>query len=162
MIHRGDHDNPLPRLAGHRRPDFLSRMLGPSVNAPDLTRSIMGRLGFMQASPQVVRRYRIRRRISRALFTLAMASIILAAFHLHQNSPQARRPEGPTLPAAIGSGINHHQNGLSGVIRAIRNLTPPIEEQPDSVDLPQAVPNSGPTELNEDIDRSAIAPVRWV
>ena len=162
MIHRSGHDNPLPRPVGYRRPDFLSRMLGPSVNAPDLTRSIMGRLGFMQASPQVIHRYRIRRRISRTLFTLAMASVILAAFHLHQNSPQARRPEGQTLPAAIGSGINHHQNGLSNVIRAIRNLTPPVEEQPDSVDLPDAAPNSGPTELNEDIDRSAIAPVRWV
>ncbi|UCD75300.1 MAG: hypothetical protein JSV91_16135 [Phycisphaerales bacterium] len=150
------------RDAGERLSAILSRTLGQSARAPDMTRSIMGRLGFMHASPRVARRYRIRRRINRALFTLAMVTVILAAVQVHQHSPQARRPVDQTLPAAIGSGLNHHQNGLSNVIRTIRNLAPPVQERPAAADQPDAVPASLPVELDEDVDRSAIAPVRWV
>ena len=117
--------------------------------SPDLTRTIMGRLGYMKAAPHVVRRRRIRRWINR-LSLCALALIVVAGgAQVHESGPYARRPQGPTIPAAIGNDLNLHQQRIKGTIRMIRTLAPAAPSRSDDV-------------LDEEVDRSAIGPFRWL
>ena len=62
------------------------------LSCPDFTRSVMGRLGYMNASAKVCRRRRIRTFIHRG--SLAMAAMIALAvgIQIFNQSPEARRP----------------------------------------------------------------------
>lgn len=121
---------------------------------PDQTRAIMGRLGFMRSSPSVVRRRLIRLLIRRLTMCAAAVVLVGTAVYVHQLGPDARAPSGLTIPAAIVRDVNSHQQRLKTTAATIRNL------------IPQA-PSSGAAEdveglIDEDVDRSAIGPVRWL
>lgn len=149
--------DPGDERRGRTLPHPVVRALRQQETAPDMTRAIMGKLGFMRAAPAVVRRARSRRRAGRIAFSLAMVGIILISAYLHQRSDDVRRPEGPTLPAAIGNDLNLHHDRLQHMFRTIRNLTPGEPSQPD----PEVGDDNQPT-LDPEIDNSAIAHVRWV
>jgi len=130
----------------------LLQELSRRTSSPDLTRTIMGRLGYMKAAPQVVRRRRIRRWVSR-LALCALALIVVAGgAQVHESGPYARRPAGPTIPAAIGNDVNLHQQRIKGTIQMIRNLAPMAPTAPGRPD----------DVLDEEVDRSAIGPFRWL
>ena len=127
MMHRRRH-NPAP----HRRrreealPGFVAEALRRPGSAPDLTRAIMGRLGYMRAAPRVVRRERLRRNLGRGLFSLALIALLGVAVHLHEQSPLARRPAEVTLPAAIRNDLDRHPQQDVGLAVAPSQQVHPV------------------------------------
>lgn len=143
-----------------RRPDVdpqLLHQLTNSVKSPDLTRSIMGRLGYMNVSPKVARRHRLRRWSSRAGISLVAALAMAVGMKFYVNSDQIRRPVGPTIPAALGQDLQRQQDRLGNVIQTIRSLSAPrpATNQP-------AQPQDEPRPLNDDVHGAPHAPIRWV
>jgi len=130
----------------------LLRELSRPAASPDLTRPIMGRLGYMRAAPRVVRRRRIRRWVNRLTLAAVALLVVVVAGRVHESSPRARRAAGLTIPAAVGSDVNRHQQRIKGTIQLIREIAPPA---------PTDTPSSEDT-LDEDVDRSAVGPFRWM
>jgi hypothetical protein len=151
------------RHDAHRSVDRAERELlaelteSRATPSPDLTRSIMGRLGYMQAAPRAAQRRHRRRAIGRALMTMAAALLVVAGLHIHEQGPDARRPAGPTIPSAIGQEIDAQQQRLQRAIQTIQNLAPSPSE-------PQQQPTDGEyyEEIDPDVDESGIGPVRWL
>lgn len=151
---------PRPRQ-GRRDDRDLLRQLARGVEAPDLTGPIMDRLGYERIGARDVRRRRRRRLLDRGATTMAILLAIgagLAALHL---TGAARRPTGPTIPAALGHDLQLHQERVSEALRSIRERT---ERR-----WPAALPAPGgedddrrPAPLDDDVDRSALAAVSWV
>lgn len=104
--------------------DQLLNELDCPVECPDLTRSIMGRLGYMKASPNVVRRARIRRHVKRGLVGVAAMIALGLGIFIHNHSPNARRQVGPSLTEAVNHDITLHQQRISNAFQTIRNFTP--------------------------------------
>jgi hypothetical protein len=121
----------------------------------------MGRLGFMKASPVVSRRRKVQRWVTRAGLTCAASVALAIAWQGYVNGPDVRRPDGLTIPAAIGHDLQHQQHRIGSMIQTIRNLSP----RPAQPDLESAPPESEPLPdqpIDEDVNRSSIAPMRWV
>jgi hypothetical protein len=77
---------------------------------------------------------------------------------VHEAGPDARRPEGPTIPSAIGNELMRHQHRINNVFQTIRNLTPAAPADGEPV---ETTPAPSTPSLDEDVDRSAVAPVQW-
>ena len=128
--------------------------LSRESSAPDLTSPIMGRLGYMKVSQRIARRRRIRRLVGRAAACMVALGVIGVGLRVHEMGPDARRPVGPTIPSAIGNDVNYHQQRLKGTIRTIRNLVPETPRR--------AFPDHDIEKIDQDVDRSAVGPVRWL
>lgn len=130
----------------------LLRELSRLTVSPDLTRPIMGRLGYMKAARGVVRRRRIRRRVNRLTLAAMGLLVVVVAARVHESGPHARRAAGPTIPAAIGNDVSRNQQRIRSTIQLIREFAP------------AAPTDSPPPEeaLDEDVDRSAVGPFRWM
>ncbi|MCH8823201.1 MAG: hypothetical protein IH984_06790 [Planctomycetes bacterium] len=106
---------------------------------PDLTSSIMKRLGYKPITPTSARTRRIRKWTSRTAFlTLVLAAIIVGS-KLQSQSPGARLPVGPTIPSAINHDLTYHGATIDRAIQTIKNLSPRFDVAP-VMDLPKSVP----------------------
>jgi hypothetical protein len=132
--------------------------LSNDVAAPDLTKTIMGRLGYMPVSAKLARRHKIRAWAGRAgvLFTAAIALGI--GFNFYLNSSEIRRPVGPTISDALRHDWQQQQKSIGSMMQTIQNLTP---AQPSDGFEPNEGELDAPAE-SPDTTESWIAPVRWV
>lgn len=124
--------------------------LSRPVAAPDLTDSIMQKLGFERESGMrmIWRRAAV---WSRRVGLAAAAMVVLAiGWHLHQQSPSVRRPIGPTIPAALERNLQRLEQQGHEVLQGIRQLQP------------SAPSDLNATPVDEDINRSGSAPFTWV
>jgi hypothetical protein len=140
-------------LGGGELDDRTLRELARPVTTPDLTGSIMGRLGYMRASHHVARRRRLRRQAGRAALLALLLCAAIVAVDVHQHGPEARRPEPVTVPAAFGREVARQQQRIRGTIAALRELAP-ARPRADDADADEMI--------DEDVDRSAVGPVRWM
>lgn len=133
---------------------ILESELRRPVGSPDLTRNIMGRLGYMQATPAVSRRRCMQRWLGRASLLCTTFVVGWLGVMAFQASPEARRPMESTIPSAIHSDLQQQQNQINSVIQLLRELPPrlsaPVGEEGEIL------------YIDEEIDQSAVAPVRWV
>jgi hypothetical protein len=159
MINHADNTSGSDRQPrpGLNNKDGVLRDLSQPVQAPDLTRCIMGRLGYMQVPPTVARRHRLRRFAGRIGLVSAAALVASAGVYMHLHGPDARRPADMTIPAAIGSDVERQHQRFDSVIQTIRSLTP-IVPSPSS-DQQHEPP---PKVIDDDVNRSSIGPVQWV
>jgi len=142
-------------------PSLIEHSLADDVlaagSARDLTKSIMGRLGYMRVSEKVARRHRIRRWLSRLGTAMVFACAVGIGFQFYSVSDQIRRPQGQTLPDALGHDLERHQNRLNNAIHTIRNLSPRIPTAPLRAPVkPQARP------VQDDVNGVSALPTRWV
>lgn len=138
---------------------LMAEALRGKSAAPDFTRSIMGRLGYMRVSPEVASRQRRRRWAWRSAFAFLSISAVGMGIHLHNASPDARRPLEMTVPAAISHDFETHQERFDSLLNMLREMTPPGTPIPEDF---SADPPGGSYELDEDVNRSAIGPVRFI
>lgn len=156
--HQGDQQRPRSEVD----PIIADRLR--VTQSPDLTRRVMGRLGYMRVPARVARRRRIMRWTSRcsclALAALA-AALGLKAF---QSSPEARRPAELTIPAAVGRDFQQQQERVGSFIRLLQqNPAGAVERAAEPASTTDVLDNPhDPHEIDEELNRSAIAPVRWV
>jgi hypothetical protein len=100
------------------------RELGRPLPAPDLTGSVMSRLGLSRASARAARWRRIRRGVARlALVAVAVGASALCV-HWHQIGSGAARSAAPTIPAAVRHDLDHHGRTIDRAIRSIQGLPP--------------------------------------
>jgi hypothetical protein len=155
-----------PDREGDPLADSLHELSRP-VSAPDMTRRIMGRLGYMQVSPAVARRARRRRWARRGLLGAAFAATMFVGLEVRQQGPEIRRPTAPTVPGAIGTDLQQHQERFSRTIQLIRGLTPSTPAaapagSEEGATTPEPEAEQEAPALDETIDRSGLGPVRWV
>jgi hypothetical protein len=143
----------------HRSVDrSLLADLSKPVRAPDMTRPIMGRLGYMHVNGTVARRKRLQQWASRVGVLLAAALALGIGLRFYEHSSAMRRPAGLTIPDALGNDLQLQQHRIGNVIRTIRSLSPkPPQDRPS-----RSAPEAGPPSLNDDVNDWSIAPVRWV
>ncbi len=140
--------------------DVLSN-LGEAPSAPDLSRSIMRRLGYQRVSPEITKRRRLTTWANRGGILLVAALAFAIGWRGCEAAPQIRRPAETTIPEAIHHDVQMQQQRLEGAIRGIRNIsTPRLRIEPG--DNQRSLPAPKPQELQDDVNRSSIAPVRWV
>jgi hypothetical protein len=150
--------------SSRRQPGFDASALNDLdvAYAPDLTRRIMGRLGYMQVSPRIARRRRMMRWASRAGVCMAAALAIGIGLHVYENTADLRQPEGATIPAAITIDLQTQQHRLGSVIQTIRNLSTETRPQ-DSIDLrPFEAEMLEFDALDDDLPPASLAFFRWV
>lgn len=110
-------------IRSQRLGDSLDELL-KSDATPDLTRKIMGRLGYMQVKPQAARRHRAQRGMRRAGLLAAAALALGVGLRIFERTPDARHPAEAVIPAALGNDLQRQQQNLGAVIRTLRNVTP--------------------------------------
>ena len=135
-----EHDDGLERA--------MFRELSDAESSPDLTHRIMGRLGYMHASPRVVRRRRVLRWCNRLAIVAITVGVIAVGVCIHESGPDARRPAGPTIPSAVIEDVNRHQQRLIDFMQQIG--PPPVQSEEDEER----------EMIDEETDRSAIGPFR--
>lgn len=156
-----------PHARGPAIDPLLDQELRKPVAAPDMTRSIMGRLGYMRVPPQVAQRRRVRRLAARCAVVLLALGAIGVGVQVHNASPGTRGPAEVTIPAAITNDVQQHQHRMHNAWRVLQEMTPTIDHADWTVPAPEtrpdgAAPEQAPSMFDEDVDRSAIAPVRWI
>lgn len=142
-------------MMSHDVDRIIEAELGREMQAPDLTRRIMGRLGYMQVPPAVAKRRRIQHLAGRAALVCVACVSAWVGVLAFQSSPEARGPLELTMPSAVRSDFQDSQQHMNSVIQLLRQLPPVIEV--DGIDDDAEL-----LYLDEDVDRSAVAPVRWV
>lgn len=99
--------------------------------APDLTDSIMRRLGYARQTRRQARRAATIKWAQRAGLAAMALLAVYAASQIHSRLPQARQPLSPTLPAALQNDFRQHEQRLHQFINRIQNLTPPADVDSD-------------------------------
>ncbi len=120
-------------------------------NSPDLTDPIMRRLGFRRVSASRARAFRRQRWGARGGTLALLTVVVVLGLQLHRNSPEARTPNGPTLPSAVRHDLLRHGNTISRALKSIRELSPNLGLQ-----VPVSNPQSplGNEPRNNDVSRS--------
>lgn len=108
--------------------------------APDFTRTIMGRLGYMRVSPAVARRRRIMQWANRAGMLMVVAIAFGFGWRMFESSPQIRRPVEITIPQAVSHDVQRQQQRLGSMIETIRSISLPRLNAP-------TVESSSPAEM---------------
>lgn len=164
MISRFDRHS--DRNAGRNR--ALYESLSTPIHAPDLTRSIMGRLGYMRVPDKVAQKKRRNRILRRSVYAAAMVAALGAGFSIYQQSESVRQPADVTVPGAIIQEAQQSRMRLNEVLNSIRlpdteRLQVPAS-QPQPTTTPRYNEQMEPTDptRDEDVNRSAVAPFRWV
>ena len=98
---------------------------GAGEPAPDLSRSIMGRLGYMRVSPAVARRRARMRWANRAGLVCVLGVAAVIGWRVFESSPQVRRPADTTVPQAISHDVQNQQERLGTMIQTIREISSP-------------------------------------
>lgn len=150
-----DHFDSPPEISDR---EILQALNREQEQTPDFTRSIMGRLGYMQAAGKVSRRRRIHRWMRRGVLMTAAMVALAVGINLFNQSSDARRPIHTTLHEAFGQDFRIHQERIGTLIQTFRQLTPiPLSElKPEAG---EAVPAT--EETDGELPQVARAPYRW-
>lgn len=106
---------------------------------PDLTESIMQRLGYKPITPTTARTRQIRKWVGRTTFLTLLLGAIIVGSKWQSQSPSARLPIGPTIPSAINHDLTYHGATIDRAIRSIKNLSPRFDVVP-TMDVPKSLP----------------------
>jgi len=98
--------------------------------APDMTRRIMGRLGYMRASERAIARARQRRLLNRAAVALVVLLCGWIGLKFYEFGSWTRKPDAVTLPTAIGVDLARHEQRLDSAMQTIHRLTAHCERLP--------------------------------
>lgn len=133
----------------------------PMQGAPDLTRKIMGRLGYMRVVDEVARARRRTKWLRRCAMCAAIGMALYAGFRVYETSDAVRRPAEVTVPSAFIHDVGEQQQRLQNMFDVFRErgrqweLAPhlPVEDAGGDQDIEWNIDG-----VNESID----SPLRWV
>jgi hypothetical protein len=101
--------------------------------APDLTREIMGRLGYMKTPDAAARRRRRGRRVARTVIIAGGVAMLAMGAVIHHAGPRARQPVEQTIPAALSQDVQQKQERWQRSLETIIRPGPwTSEENPDA------------------------------
>ncbi len=128
--------------------------------APDVTRRVMGRLGYMRVADSVARRRRRNLWLQRGACILMMAAVTVTAWRIYDSSAAVRGPAEVTVPGAIMHDAHQRQSQFQTLIQSIRQQAQPV--QPDGQLPVESVQEESEFQPTDDVNRSAGAPGQWV
>jgi hypothetical protein len=96
---------------------------GSAPGTPDVSAAVMRRLGYVPVTRAQAERERWLARAGRLAAGGALAFLFLIAFQVHDRVT-ARRPQGPTLPGAIGRDVSLQQERFRNTLRTLQKLAP--------------------------------------
>lgn len=148
---------------------LLVRLTEADHATPDLSRSIMGRLGYMRIAAPVSRRRTLAKWGNRAAMFMIVAIAFTLGWRVFSVSDQVRRPSDMTIPQAVGRDVEMQRQRLDSLIQTIRSISSPKLEAPptttgeesDGFDRPRRGRHA-PREMRDDVNRATYAAVRWV
>lgn len=108
-------------------------------HGPDLTSSIMTRLGYAPVSTKAARVIYMRKWVGRTAFLVLVLGAIIVGTKLQSQSSSARHPVGPSIPNAIQHDLTYHGETIDRAIRTIKNLSPRLDIVP-AMEIPKSVP----------------------
>lgn len=118
--------NNAHRPGEHRFADALDHLSqAPQGDMPDLSRSIMGRLGYMRVDPAVARRRRMIKWLNRSGVLMVAGAALAIGWRVFDASPEIRRPADTTIPQAISHDVQAQQERFGTMIRTIREISTP-------------------------------------
>ena len=128
-------------------------------DSPDMTDPIMRRLGFRRVSASRARAFRRRHWGARGATLVLLIAVVAIGLQLHRNGPDARTPNGPTIPSAVRQDLLRHGNTISQALKSIRELSPNL-----GLEVPVSNPQSplGSEPRNNDVSRNTPDPSRSV
>jgi hypothetical protein len=138
-------------LQPRRRIDLDARLSRAMARerGPDQTDAIMRRLGFRKVAARQARIQRMTRTAARAVVVVAAGAVAGSVLRLSSQAAALRRPEPVTVPHAVQRDLQQQQIRFDSLIRYLRQRAPSLEGTPQPP-------------VEEDVDRSAIGPVRWI
>lgn len=153
---RNEHD--VDRLES-----MLLDELRKTATPPDMSRRIMGRLGYMRSPDRVARRSRTIRRLGRVGITLVVLLAALVGIQLNNRSPEVMRSiEAPTVSEAVDQHVTTEFQRINSVLGSIRQTLTP-DPHPVSSEPAAAPPvSTEPPAVDEHIEMLANLPGRWV
>ena len=120
-------------------------MIGPRSDpnhAPDLTRSIMGQLGYMQIDPRVARRRALKRWLVRACGLVLVVGAGLVALQIRQAQEGIPQRADVTLPDAVQEDMARRRSVFQRISTLIPAPATPAA-QPEPQTLPPIIDRSG-------------------
>lgn len=105
--------------------DALDDLAQAEKGAPDMTRSIMGRLGYMRVSPAVARRKLMVKWANRAGMLAVCGVAVAIGWRVFESSPQVRRANETTLPQAISHDARQQTQRIDSMLQTIRQIASP-------------------------------------
>jgi hypothetical protein len=137
--------------------DALDALRDDRAATPDLTRSIMGRLGYMQGSAQVAERRRRRRRLVRGAVVTCALCVITGGLLVHQFGPNARRADETSVGTVLPAALERNVDDMGSALERLRDVFAPPRPRavPASITIPA-------DEIPDDVDQTAIATLRWL
>lgn len=105
--------------------DALDELAQAEKAAPDMTRSIMGRLGYMRVSPAVARRKLMMQWANRAGMLAVCGVAVALGWRVFESSPQVRRANETTLPQAISHDARQQTQRIDSMLQTIRQIASP-------------------------------------
>lgn len=127
----------------------LTNMLRGDVT-PDLTESIMGRLGYRRIDSAQRRRLLRRRWLTRGAAALSALAVVLIGFQVHQMSDNVRSARGVTIDAAISRDLGSPIEAVGGVTRSMRRMFTPAGWSSGSKSSPPAVEDESSVEADDE------------
>jgi len=140
--------------------DQLDRLiedeLSTRIEAPDMTRAIMGRLGYMRVTEETIKQRRRVKWMRRFATAACLGLVVFAGLLVHRHSADSRNPMGPTIPAALHESLEYGGQQLDRAIESIRmfDFMPQREERSSQPDVIR--------QHRPELQRGNQPPFRWV
>lgn len=130
-----------------------------SHTAPDLTRKIMGRLGYMRVSEEIARKHRRKKWAGRGMILAGLAAALFAGYRVYEASDSVRKPAEVTVPAALINNVSEQQQKFQNMFDVIRDRSRTLELSPA---VPVQQPEKGVEPNVDDVRDSVETGQRWV
>jgi len=134
-----------------RPEDTLLSSLRDDRKSPDLTRRIMGRLGYMRAAPDAAKRERRRRVIRRASWMTALLIVAAACvqIQMHRSALHGERPV--PLSEAVSHDLAAQRVQVHRLFDSLRRVAPGPAAREIAEDA-----------ISPELNASARGPARWL
>jgi hypothetical protein len=151
---------PSDPLSDEQLDRLIEGELAQRIAAPDMTRAIMGRLGYMRVSELALRKRRRTRWLRRVATAACLSLALFAGLFMHRQTADSRHPMGPTIPAALRDSFQSSGEQLDRAFESIRLLD--FLPQQGGLLERDAAPRIEERTIRPELQRDNQPPFRWV
>lgn len=160
MTSRPRHDDQRFRGDRDRDDEFVLDALARDSHGPDLTDSIMSRLGYRRVTRTRAAWMRVRSGAHRALvvFTIALTGIV--GYRMYDATISAQDPAPVSVQEALHEDLEQNRQRLRGFIESIRHFE--VEPPVSAPASPEPAPSAPGQPPSGDAVSNPISPFRWL
>lgn len=141
---------------------LIESELSRRIEAPDMTRAIMGRLGYMRLPEATIRKRNRMKWVRRVATAACLGLVLCVGLLMHAQSADSRLPAGPTIPAALHESIKYGGERIDRALDTIRQLELGPIDGGSLFDLNVPKANEPVRNYRPELQRENQPPFRWV